>query len=206
MELRKKQLYITWGIVIGVLLIDQIIKILVKTNMPLHDSIRIFDWFYISFTENNGMAFGIEFIGKLFLTLFRIAAVFAIVYFIYKCVKNVAKTGFIVCMAMIVAGAAGNIIDCMFYGLIFSESTHTHVAQFVALGDGYQSFLHGRVVDMFYFPLFEFHWPEWVPFVGGDLFRFFGPIFNFADASITLGVIGLLIGYPKSLSKHFNAL
>lgn len=206
MTKKKKQHLITFGIIFGVLLVDQIIKILVKTNMHLHESIEITDWFYIAFTENNGMAFGMEFIGKLFLTLFRLVAIGAIGYFVSKCIESKAKTGFIVCMAMIIAGAAGNIIDCLFYGCIFSESTHQAIATFVPFGEGYQTLLHGKVVDMFYFPLFEFDWPMWLPVVGGDHFIFFSPIFNFADASISLGVVGLIAFYRHSLNRHFDAI
>ncbi|MCF0159611.1 MAG: lipoprotein signal peptidase [Bacteroidaceae bacterium] len=202
----KKQQYICFAIVFGVILIDQIIKILVKTNMHLHESIRITDWFFIAFTENNGMAFGMEFIGKLFLTLFRLVAVGAISFFVYKVIQRKPKTGFVIFMAMIIAGAAGNIFDCLFYGCIFSESTHRMIATFVPLGEGYQEFLHGKVVDMFYFPLFSFDWPNWVPWVGGDEFIFFSPIFNFADASISVGVVGLLLWYRQSLSRYMDAI
>ena len=204
MQKEKLQIGLTSGIVVGVLLADQIIKIAVKTSMYLHEHIRIADWFYILFTENNGMAFGWQFFDKIFLTLFRLVAVALIAWFTTKCIKRGAKTGFIVCLAMIIAGAAGNIFDCVFYGQIFSESTPQSVAQFVPFGEGYQSLFYGRVVDMFYFPLLEFDWPSWMPMVAGEHFIFFSPIFNFADASISVGVILLLLFYRDSLNTHFN--
>ncbi|MDO4216477.1 MAG: lipoprotein signal peptidase [Bacteroidales bacterium] len=205
MSKTRIQLGLTFGIVLGVLVVDQLIKIAVKTTMYLHEHIRITDWFYILFTENNGMAFGWQFFDKIFLTLFRLIAVFVIGLFVSKSIKRGAKTGFIVCLAMIIAGAAGNIIDCLFYGQIFSESTSSQIAEFVPFGSGYQPLFYGRVVDMFYFPLFEFDWPSWMPVVANDHFIFFSPIFNFADASISVGVVLLLLFYRDSLNAHFNA-
>lgn len=187
-------------IVLSVLIIDQVIKILVKTNMYWHESIHITDWFYIFFTENNGMAFGMELIGKLFLSTFRIVAVGIIIWYLNKFIKKNYNTGFIVCISLILAGAMGNIFDSAFYGLIFNESTNSSVATFVPLGQGYESFLHGRVVDMFYFPIIDTNWPEWLPFIGGEHFIFFSPIFNFADASISCGIIALLLFYSKTLN------
>ena len=190
------------AIIILVLLIDQIIKVAVKTSMYFHESIRVADWFYIYFTENNGMAFGMEIFGKLFLTTFRIVAVCVIAYYLYKVVrKGTMKTGFVVCLSLILAGAAGNIIDCVFYGLIFSESTPFQVATFVPWGEGYTSLFHGRVVDMFYFPIIDTYWPDWLPLVGGKRFIFFSPIFNFADAAISCGIIALLLFYGNSLNQ-----
>ena len=154
-------------IVFGVLIIDQIIKILVKTNMFWHESIRITDWFYIYFTENNGMAFGMELFGKLFLTTFRIAAVGLIIWYLRKFIKRNYQTGFIICLSLILAGAIGNIIDSVLYGVIFNESTYSQVAHFVPIGEGYSEWFHGKVVDMFYFPIIETNWPEWIPGIGG---------------------------------------
>lgn len=191
-------------IVVGVLIIDQIIKILVKTNMYWHESIHITDWFYLFFTENNGMAFGMEIIGKLFLSTFRIVAVGLIIWYLVKIIRENYKTGYIVCISLILAGAIGNIIDSAFYGLIFNESTNTSIAHFVPFGDGYSSFLHGRVVDMFYFPIIDTTWPTWMPIVGGEHFIFFSPIFNFADASISCGIIALLIFYSKYLNGNVH--
>ena len=184
-------------IVIAVLIIDQIIKIWVKTNMYWHESIKITDWFYIYFTENNGMAFGMEIFNKIFLTSFRIIAAIAITWLLRQYVKKDYKTGFLVCVSLILAGAIGNIIDCVFYGEIFSESTHSLIAQFVPVGEGYSDWFYGKVVDMFYFPLIETNWPEWMPFVGGKHFIFFSPIFNFADAAISCGIIALILFYGK---------
>lgn len=201
--LTKGQLSIL--IVLVVLLIDQVIKIWVKTHMFLHESIRITDWFFIYFTENNGMAFGMEIIGKLFLTSFRIVAVVLIIGYLIKIIGQGLKTGYIVCISLILAGAIGNIIDCVFYGVLFSESTHSSIATLVPIGEGYIEWFYGKVVDMFYFPIIDTNWPEWMPFVGGDHFIFFSPIFNFADAAISCGIIALILFYSKYLNgmtKH----
>lgn len=189
-------------IILSVLTVDQIIKILVKTHMYLHDCYRITDWFYIYFTENNGMAFGMEIVGKLFLTTFRIAAVIGIAYYMHKMIKKNVKTGYIVCLSFILAGAAGNILDSVFYGEVFSESSHMAIANFVPFGQGYSSWLHGKVVDMFYFPIIDTYWPSWIPFVGGEHFIFFSPIFNFADASISCGIITVLLFYRTYLNTE----
>ena len=196
--------YLATYIVFAVLIIDQIIKIQVKTNMYWHESIRITDWFYIYFTENNGMAFGMEIFDKLFLTSFRLIASVGIAYLLYRFVKRNLKTGFIACVALILAGALGNIIDCVFYGEIFSESTHSQIASFVPMGEGYSEWFYGKVVDMFYFPLIETDWPEWMPFVGGKHFIFFSPIFNFADAAISCGIIAIILFYGKYLNDNFE--
>ena len=187
-------------IVIAVLVIDQIIKIWVKTNMFWHESIKITDWFFIYFTENNGMAFGMEIFNKFFLTGFRIIAAIAITYLLIQYVKKNYKTGFLVCVSLILAGAVGNIIDCVLYGEIFSESTHSTLATLVPFGEGYSEWFYGKVVDMFYFPLIETNWPEWMPFIGGEHFVFFSPIFNFADAAISCGIIALILFYGKYLN------
>lgn len=193
-------------IILSVLVIDQLIKVAVKTGMYLHEHIRVCgDWFYIYFTENNGMAFGMEIFGKLFLTSFRIVAVGLIGYYITKVIKQKMKTGYIVCLSLILAGALGNIIDSIFYGVIFTESTPEHfmdsaLATFTNHG-GYSSWLHGKVVDMFYFPIIDTTWPSWMPFCGGEHFIFFSPIFNFADAAISCGIIALLLFYSKYLNE-----
>jgi signal peptidase II len=192
-------------IVLGVVVVDQLIKIAVKTNMYLHESIRVTDWFYIYFTENNGMAFGMEIIGKTFLSMFRIAAVILIGVYLTKVVKiKRFSYGFIACMALVMGGAIGNIVDCLLYGLIFSNSSSYELAHFVPFGEGYTTFLHGRVVDMFYFPIIDTFWPEWMPFVGGNHFVFFSPIFNFADAAISCGIIAVLIFYSKTINELFR--
>lgn len=184
---------------LAILIIDQVIKIEVKTNMCLHQSIRITDWFYINFIENSGMAYGMTFINKLVLSLFRIVAVSVIGYYLWKQVKEKARYGYIVCLAMILSGAAGNIFDSMFYGLCFNASSPYYVSYFVPFGQGYAPFLMGKVVDMFYFPIIDTYWPQWMPFVGGDHFIFFSPVFNFADACISVGVIVLLLFYRREL-------
>ena len=188
-------------IVVAILLIDQAIKIWVKTSMSLHESIHVFDWFYITFIENNGMAFGMELGSKIVLSLFRIAAIIALTYYIWLEVKRKARTGYIVCLAMVLAGAAGNLIDCLFYGLIFNESSPYYVSFFVPFGTGYAPLLLGKVVDMFYFPLIETEWPMWMPFVGGEHFVFFSPVFNFADASISVSVVLILLFFREDISK-----
>lgn len=187
-------------LVIAILLIDQIIKIWVKTNMTLHESIIITDWFRICFIENNGMAYGMEIGSKLLLSIFRVVLIGLICYYLYLQVRKKARTGYIVCLSMIIAGAIGNIVDSMFYGLIFNASSDFYTSYFVPFGTGYAPFLMGKVVDMFYFPLIVTTWPQWIPFVGGDDFIFFSPVFNFADASISVGFVLLLLLYRKELS------
>ena len=180
-------------IIIAILLVDQVLKIWVKTHMTLHETITITNWFKICFIENNGMAYGMEIGSKVALTLFRIIAIAFIGYYLYLQVRQQA-------LAMVVAGAVGNVIDCMFYGLIFSASSEFYTSFFVPFGSGYSSFLTGKVVDMFYFPIIETTWPQWVPFAGGDDFVFFSPVFNFADSSISVGVILLILFYRKEIS------
>lgn len=193
------------AIVVAILLIDQIIKIEVKTNMTLGEAKRVTDWFYIEFIENNGMAYGMKFINKLVLSLFRLFAIGFIGYYLAKIIKkDVAPLGCIVLIAMVLAGAAGNLIDCLFYGLIFDASTPFTVSQFVPFGEGYSTFLHGKVVDMFYFPIIQTTWPEWVPYFGGSEYVFFSPVFNFADACISVGVVALLLFYRKQLEVLFS--
>jgi signal peptidase II len=188
-------------VVFAVLLIDQIIKIWVKTSMTLHESIHVTDWFYITFIENNGMAFGMQLGSKIILSLFRIIAISALGYYIWLEVKRQAKTGYIVCLSLVLAGAAGNLIDCMFYGLMFNASSPYYLSYFVPFGTGYAPFLMGKVVDMFYFPLIETEWPTWMPFVGGEHFVFFSPVFNFADSCISVSVVWLLLFYREQIGK-----
>ncbi len=184
-----------------ILIIDQIIKVEVKTTMSLGEAIHVTDWFYIEFIENNGMAYGMTLFNKLVLSIFRIIAVSAIGMFIYRLVRQKHSTGYLVCLSMVLAGAAGNIIDCMFYGLIFEPSTTYTVSSIVPFGEGYSTFLHGKVVDMFYFPIIQTTWPLWMPFCGGEEFVFFSPVFNFADACISVGVVLLLLFYRGELEK-----
>ena len=188
-----------------VLIIDQCIKVWVKTHLYWHESIRVTDWFYILFTENIGMAFGLEIIDKIFLTSFRILAVVVIGWLLYKFVRQGAKTGFIVCVSLILSGALGNIVDSVCYGVLFNESTHSQIASFMPEGGGYAPLFYGKVVDMFYFPIIDTYWPVWMPFVGGERFIFFSPIFNFADAAISCGVIALFLFYGKYLSEAYHA-
>lgn len=194
-------------VVFFILLVDQWLKVWVKTHMEYGEEIKLFDlnWAMIHFVENNGMAFGFSLggdYGKLILSLFRIFAVGFLSYYIYKLVTtpNVPK-GLIISFSLILAGAVGNIIDSAFYGLIFTESPyHGGLAEFVKMGTGYGTFLHGKVVDMFYFPMLEGFFPAWVPIWGGEPYIFFRPVFNVADSSITTGVISILFFYRK----HFN--
>lgn len=197
----KRKGLITIFAVIILLVIDQIIKIEVKTSMCLHESIRITDWFYISFIENNGMAYGMTIINKLVLSLFRIVAISVLGVYIYRQIKKNVRTFYLACLVLVLAGAIGNLIDCMFYGLIFNASSPYYVSYMVPFGHGYAPFLMGKVVDMFYFPLIVTTWPEWVPFWGGDEFIFFSPVFNFADACISVGVILLLLFCRTELSQ-----
>ena len=188
-------------VVFAVLLIDQMIKIWVKTSMTLHESIHVTDWFYITFIENNGMAFGMQLGSKIVLSLFRVIAISALGYYIWLEVKRKAKTGYLVCLSLVLAGAAGNLIDCMFYGLVFNESSPYYLSYFVPFGTGYAPFLMGKVVDMFYFPLIETEWPTWMSFVGGDHFVFFSPVFNFADSCISVSVVWILLFYRQEISR-----
>lgn len=188
-------------LVVLVLVVDQMIKIWVKTNMTLHESICITNWFYISFIENNGMAYGMQIGSKLALSLFRVVAIAFLGYYIWLQVRKKARTGYIICLSMVLAGAMGNLIDSMFYGLLFNASSPYYVSYFVPFGTGYAPFLMGKVVDMFYFPLIVTTWPQWMPFVGGEEFIFFSPIFNFADACISVGVVLLVIGFRKEISQ-----
>jgi signal peptidase II len=188
-------------LVLVMLVIDQLIKIWVKTNMTLHESIRVANWFYISFIENIGMAYGMQIGSKLVLSLFRVAAISVLGYFIWLQVRKHARTGYVVCLSMVLAGAIGNLLDCMFYGLVFTESTPYYISSLVPFGDGYAPFLMGKVVDMFYFPMIVTTWPQWVPMVGGDEFVFFSPVFNFADSCISVGVVLLFLFYRKEISQ-----
>ncbi len=198
-KILKDKRFICIAIFIAVIVLDQVSKIWVKTHMPLGTSIWIADWFQINFQENNGMAFSIEMGSKIFLTTFRIIAVGGLIYVIRKLIKEGYKTGFIVCMSLITAGALGNIIDCVFYGVMFSDS-HKQIAEFLPAAGGYSTWLYGKVVDMLYFPLCRL--PEWVPFFGGDIF--FRPVFNIADSAVCTGVFSVLVFEHKELSKFMG--
>lgn len=188
-------------IIVGVLVVDQFIKVWVKTNMTLHEQIEILSWFKIVFIENNGMAYGMEIGSKLVLSLFRVAAISLLGYYMVGLVKRQSRCGYLVCLSLIFAGAVGNLVDSMFYGLIFNASSEFYTSYIVPFGSGYAPFLMGKVVDMFYFPLIVTTWPDWVPVVGGNPYVFFSPVFNFADASISVGVVVLLLFYRKEISE-----
>ena len=189
-------------IIVAVLAIDQLLKFWVKTNFYLGESLPIFSWFQLVFIQNNGMAFGWEIGSKLILTLLRIVTVGFLIFYICRiCNRKEAKTGYLVCLSMVIAGAMGNIVDCMFYGLIFNNPLPPETASFLPPEGGYGSFLHGLVVDMLYFPMCQWIWPQWMPFVGGEHFLFFRPVFNIADSSISVGIVMLILFYSKQISE-----
>lgn len=189
--------FLAISVIIGALVLDQVSKIWVKTTMYLGESHNVFSWFKIHFIENEGMAFGMELggeYGKLALTLFRIVAVSGLGYLLYRLIKDNASTTIILCISMILAGALGNIIDSVIYGQIFSASgSYGQVATMFPEDGGYAPYLYGKVVDMLYFPLIDGHWPNWLPFVGGEYFSFFRPVFNIADSFISLGIFFMLV-------------
>jgi len=202
-----KNAKIAIGVVAAVLIIDQIIKVWIKTTMHLGEEFSVLgNWFIIHFVENNGMAFGMEMggsIGKLLLSVFRIVAVCAIGWYLVKLCKRDGDTMLVTCVALVLAGALGNIVDSVFYGVIFNSSIGQVATLFPSEG-GYGSWLHGRVVDMFYFPLIESRFPDWFPLWGGESFVFFRPVFNFADAAISVGIALLLIFQREELSRDLN--
>jgi signal peptidase II len=194
-------------IIFPILIVDQVFKFWVKLNMRIGQEFNIIgERIKLYFIENNGMAFGMQFAGdagKLILTAIRIIAVILILFYLFQITKRkTTKTGLIVCLSLIVAGALGNIIDSVFYGVIFSESTPVTVATLLPDAGGYASFFHGKVVDMLYCPIIRSTYPDWFPFVGGQNFEFFRPIFNVADSAITIGMFWLLIGYKRFFPNH----
>lgn len=210
-------------IIAAIIVVDQALKIWIKTSHPTGEVVRVFgfDWFRLHFIENPGMAWGWKFgneTGKIVLTLFRLAAVIFGTWYLGRLVKQQYTRGFVICAALIYAGALGNLIDSMFYGMLFDKGLHfdpsvgahgdyvtySGVAHFSS--DGYSSFLHGSVVDMLYFPMFKGHFPSWLPAVGGDEFEFFSPIFNIADASISIGVITLLLFQKRFFRRKASAV
>jgi signal peptidase II len=190
-----------------VLFLDQASKVWVKTNMHLDQSIPVFgNWFYIHFIENPGMAFGLEFwgeSGKLMLTVFRILAAAGFTWYMLKLIREKAHPGLILSIALVLAGAVGNILDSVFYGVLFGESPYysTEVAKFLPPDGGYAPLLHGHVVDMLYFPILDGYWPQWVPYIGGDRFQFFRPVFNIADSAISVGLAIIIIGQRAFFKK-----
>lgn len=197
----KAQTIVTILLTVGILVADQLIKFAVKTGMYMHQNIRVTNWFYLLFTENNGMAFGMELFPKWFLTSFRIVAVVLILCYIVRLIRRGVHWGYLICMILIMAGAAGNIFDCVFYGMIFNNPPAPIHAELVSWGTGYSTLMNGRVVDMLYFPLVEWDWPMQVPFIGGTHFVFFSPIFNFADACISCGFVALLLFFRRTLNR-----
>lgn len=202
MKPNNKKTLLVILLVTTLLILDQVVKIWIKTHMTLDEAIPVFgQWFYIRFIENPGAAYGMTLggeYGKLILSLFRIAAVIAIGWYIHRLIKRATPMGVVVGFTLIFAGAVGNIIDSAFYGLIFSQSTFTEVAHCVPWGTGYETFLHGWVVDMLYFPIIEIeHMPDWIPIWGGEEFTFFSPIFNIADSYVTCGIAYLIIFHRK---------
>lgn len=189
-------------IIAAVIIIDQAIKIWVKTHFYLGEEVTVTSWFRLLFIENNGMAFGMELGSKLFLTVFRLVLAGALIWYIWR-IRHAAKAsrGYVICLSLIVAGALGNIIDCVCYGQIFNNPMPPQVAQLFPPEGGYAPLFHGRVVDMFYFPLFSFVWPDWVPWVGGTVFEFFKPVFNFADATISVGIVVLIFFFHKNIAS-----
>ena len=200
----SRKLLKTLLVILLVLIADQASKIWIKTHMQLYESIEVTKWFYIYFTENNGMAFGMELFGKLFLSLFRIVAIGFIGYYLYTLIHKNYPFGYIATIALIFAGAMGNIIDSVFYGVLFNHS-YGQIATLFPPDGGYSTFLYGKVVDMLYFPLISTTLPEWVPIWGGEEFVFFRPIFNLADSSITIGVFILVLFYRKTMSMSMES-
>lgn len=186
--------------VVVLLIIDQIIKLYIKTHFCLGESVRVTDWFYIEFVENNGMAWGMSFIGKLWLSLLRLIAIVVLSVYLHRIIKRgTYRAVYIVMVALVLAGAIGNMIDSIFYGLIFTGASPYYLSEFVSFGHGYAPVLMGKVVDMFRFPFFTYTWPEWMPLLGGQHGTFFDPVFNFADSCVTVGIFSLLLFCRKEL-------
>ena len=205
MQLQKSlKLSLTaWIIIAAVIILDQAMKIWIKTSFYLGEDLEILPWFHLRFIQNNGMAFGIELGSKLFLTFFRIVLVCLLVWYILRLIRKASvPCGYMACLALITAGAFGNIIDCVCYGEIFTNPYPPTVARLVPWGEGYGGVFHGLVVDMLYFPLFTFTWPSWMPWFGGHEFSFFDPVFSIADAAITVGMIAIVLFYTRYIGDE----
>ena len=202
---KKRNLHIGWlvtAMVVVLLIIDQWIKLCIKTHFCLGESVRVTDWFFIDFIENNGMAWGMSFIGKFWLSLVRSVAIIFLVWYLHRIIKQGKhRLVYIFLVALVLAGAIGNMIDSMFYGMMFTASSPYYVAYQVPFGEGYAPFFMGKVVDMFRFPFFTYTWPEWFPIWGGQQGTFFDPVFNFADSCVSVGIIAMLIFCRKELEE-----
>ncbi len=202
---QNNKLHIGWlvtAMVVVLLVIDQIIKVYIKTHFCLGESVRVTDWFYIEFVENNGMAWGMSFIGKFWLSLLRSVAIVALIWYLRRIIRQgTHRLLYIILVGLVLTGAIGNMLDSMFYGLCFTAASPYYVSYAVPFGEGYAPFLMGKVVDMFRFPFFSYTWPEWVPFWGGQHGTFFDPVFNFADACVSVGIISLLLFCRKELEE-----
>ena len=206
-ERQKKALWLAFGLIAAVIIADQTLKIWVKTHFFLGEGVELTPWWVIKFIENNGMAFGLELWNKIALTIGRIVAVIFLGWaLVCVCRRVRASFGLIVCIALITAGAAGNIFDCIFYGVIFNDPMPPAVADFLPYGGGYAGWFEGRVVDMLYFPICSWTWPSWMPFVGGEEFEFFQYIFNIADSSICIGVGLLIFFYSSDATKAYETI
>lgn len=201
-QCKKHTGWLVTAMVVALLVIDQIIKLYVKTHFCLGESVRVTDWFFIDFIENNGMAWGMSFIGKFWLSLVRSVAIIFLVWYLHRIIKQGKhRLVYIFLVALVLAGAIGNMIDSMFYGLMFTASSPYYVAYQVPFGEGYAPFFMGKVVDMFRFPFFTYTWPEWFPIWGGQQGTFFDPVFNFADSCVSVGIIAMLIFCRKELEE-----
>ena len=194
--------WLVTAMVVILLIIDQIIKLYIKTHFCLGESVRVTDWFYIEFVENNGMAWGMSFIGKFWLSLLRLVAICVLFWYLRRIIqRGTHHKLYIYLVALVLTGAIGNMLDSIFYGLIFTASSTEYVSYMVPFGTGYAGVLMGKVVDMFRFPFFTYTWPDWVPFFGGQHGTFFDPVFNFADSCVSVGVISLLLFCRKELEQ-----
>ena len=194
--------WLVTAMVVILLIIDQIIKLYIKTHFCLGESVRVTDWFYIEFVENNGMAWGMSFIGKFWLSLLRLVAICVLFLYLRRIIqRGIHRKLYIYLVALVLTGAIGNMLDSIFYGLIFTASSTEYVSYMVPFGTGYAGVLMGKVVDMFRFPFFTYTWPDWVPFFGGQHGTFFDPVFNFADSCVSVCVISLLLFCRKELEQ-----